>query len=163
MSIAIYKKLKDVFFPERGSNHYSRSAAPVESLLGTHELLSKLASQIESHAGRAPYPHVAQQLRHIAAEKRDSASKIKSIIENLGEQTNPIASEPAPGKNHWERLNFDLQNQMMLDDIVFRLESHAGEIPQLAEILQELKVGQKSHRRSLSHLLAIADPQANQT
>ncbi|MEX0803046.1 MAG: hypothetical protein WD688_06985 [Candidatus Binatia bacterium] len=163
MSIQICKKLKNFFFPEPGHDNYARSAAPVDGLIGAYELISKLVSQIESHASRAPYPHVAQQLRRIAAEKHDSARKIKSIIENLGEQTTPIASEPAPGKNHWERLNFDLQNQMMLDNLLLRLESNAGEIPQLAEILRELKIGQKSHRRSLSNLLALADPQANQT
>jgi len=163
MSIQICKKLKDFFFPDRGNDNYSRSAAPVDSLLGAYELISKLASQIESHAGRAPYPHVAQQLRRIAAEKHDSARRIKSMIEDLGEQMEPIASEPAPGKNHWERLNVDLQNQRMLDNFLLGLDSNAGEIPQLAEILQELKIDQKSHRRSLSNLLALADPQANQT
>lgn len=132
------------------------------SLVVVHELLSKLANQIESHAAAAPYPHIAQALRRVAAEKYANAAKLKTILETLGEKTRSLA-EPKPGKNHWDRLNQDLQDQMAVDDLLLELEIKTGANWEIAQILRDLRISEKSHQRVLSDLMAIADPQATQT
>jgi hypothetical protein len=158
---AISQSLKKFFFPERANDMAVET--PVKALVLAHELLLKLAMQIESHAACAPYPHIAQTLRRLGAEKHDSANKLKDIIESLGERTRPIAGEPKPGKNHWERLNLVLQDQIRLDDYLFSVELRAEETPQIAQIAKDLRIRQKSHRQVLSDLIALADPQATQT
>jgi hypothetical protein len=155
--------LNRFLFPERPNNNYSRADMPARSLIAAHELLSKLANQIESHAAGAPYPQVAQALHNVATEKYASANKLKTIIETLGEKTRFLTGEPKPGKNHWDRLNQDLQDQIAVDDLLLKLELKAGENSETARIVKELRISQKSHQRVLSDLIAIADPQATQT
>ena len=163
MPSAISESLKQFFFPGRANDNYSRVETPAKALVLAHELISKLANQIESHAASAPYPHIAQTLLRVATQKYDSANKLNPIIASLGEKTRSLAGEPKPGKNHWERLNLDLHDQIALDDFVLTLELRAGETSEIAEIIKELRTSQKPHRQILSDLIAIADPQATQT
>jgi hypothetical protein len=162
MPSSISESLKQFFFPERANDNYSRVETPAKALVLAHELLSKLANQIESHATSAPYPQIAQTLHRVATQKYDSANKLKIVIASLGEKTRSLAGEPKPGKNHWERLNLDLHDQITLDDFFLTLELRAGET-EIAEIVKELRTSQKPHRQILSDLVAIADPQATQT
>lgn len=155
--------MKNFFFPDRENYNNSRTETPIEGLALAHELLLKLANQIELHAAGAPYPHIAQTLRRIATQKYDSAKKLKTVIESLGEKPKFPNGDPRPGTNHWERLNLDLQDQIALDDFLFTLELKAGETPEIPQIVQDLRISQKSHRQILSDLIAIADPQATQT
>jgi hypothetical protein len=163
MPSAISESVKNFFFPKRGDHNYSRRETPVKGLALAHELVLQLANQIEVHAAGAPYPHIGRTLHEIATQKCDSAKKLRTVIENLGEKTRSPAGEPKPGKNHWERLNLDLQDQIALDDFLFTLELKAGETPEIAKIAKDVRSSQRSHRRILSDLIAIADPQATQT
>ena len=45
--------------------------------------LSYLAEQIHTHAEMAPYPNIAQQLRQIAIEKRETVNTMKEKISGL--------------------------------------------------------------------------------
>jgi hypothetical protein len=155
--------MKNFFFPDRENDNNSRTETPIEALTLAHELLLKLANQIEGHAAGAPYPHIAQTLRRIATQKYDNAKKLKTIIEGFGGQPESAGGELRPGKNHWERLNLDLQDQIALDDFLFTLELKAGETPEIPQVVRDLRISQKSHRQILSDLIAIADPQATQT
>ena len=163
MPSTISESIKNFFFPERGEDNYSRRDTPMEGLALAYERISKLAKQIEAHAAGAPYPHVRRTLHGIATQKFDSAKNLRIVIEKLGEKPQVPAGEPKTGKNHWERLNLDLQDQIALDDFLFTLELKAGETPEIAKMIGELRSSQRSHRQILLDLIAIADPQANQT
>ncbi|HEU4639672.1 MAG TPA: hypothetical protein VFS84_12510 [Candidatus Binatia bacterium] len=104
-----------------------------------------------------------QALHGIATQKFENAKELRILIEKLGEKPQVPAGEPKTGINHWDRLNLDLQDQIALDDFLFTLELKAGEAPKIAKVLGELRSSQRTHRRLLSDLIAIADPQANQT
>src|SRR5918993_3823698 len=112
MPSAISEFFNRFFFPERPNDNYSGADTPARSLVNVHERLCKLANQIESHAAGAPYPHMAKALHSVAREKYASAVKVKTIIETLGEKTRSLVGESKPGKNHWDRLNLDLQDQV---------------------------------------------------
>ena len=163
MPTAISEALKRFFFPERPNDGDFRADTPAGSLVLTHELLNNLANQIESHAAGAPYPQVAQALHGVAREKYASAAKLKTIIETLGGETRTPAAESKAGKNHWNRLILDLQDQITVDDFLLTMELKAGDNLEIAQIVKELQTSQKKHRVVLSDLIAIADPQANQT
>ena len=163
MPSRIFESIKSFFFPERRDNNHSRRETAVEGLTFAHELILKLAKQIEAHAAGAPYPHMRQTLQGIAIQKFDNAKKLRTLIEKLGEKPRLATGEPKTGKNHWERLNFDLQDQIALDDFLFSLELKAGETPEITQLIQELRNSQRAHRQTVLDLIAIADPQATQT
>src|SRR5262245_61048950 len=77
------KKLEALLLPERTADDGARHLEPVAVLQLVHGRILQLANQIESHAKLAPYPQVAERLRQIADEKRDSGKRLKEIIENL--------------------------------------------------------------------------------
>ena len=159
MPTTTFETIKNFFFPEGSDYNYSL----LGGLALAYERISRLASQIEAHAAGAPYSHIRHARRGIATQKFDNAKELQILIKKLGQKPQVPAGEPKTGINHWERLNLDLQDQIALDDFLFTLELKAGETPEIAKGLRELRSSQRTHRRLLSDLIAIADPQANQT
>ena len=160
----LFKKLEELLLPERRIDDGAQYLEPVDMLRLIHERISQLAQQIESHAELAPYPQVAERLRRIAAEKRDSGNRLKQIIENLHGSVTEGSQRSATGKNHWQRLIRDLEDQKGLDDLLSRYEFIVTrQVPEVADFLRELKTLNEAHRRSLTQLIAVADPQATQT
>jgi hypothetical protein len=160
----LLKKLGQLLLPERTGDNRTREVEPFEALLLVYQRNAQLAEQIESHAELAPYPQVAEQLRQIAAEKRAVGDRLRKIIEDSHGSIKEPAQPQAIGKNHWQRLICDLEDQRKLDDIVGRYEFTL--IPQISggsEFLDELKPIHDRHRQSLTRLIALADPQASQT
>jgi hypothetical protein len=163
MSSKISRFFTDFLFPERSNHNRSDSLTPLKGMLSVHELLLRLAAQLESHAHQAPYPQDAARLRLMASQKHDSALKVKSFIESLGGKTTSFTSDPKSGRNHWQRLSVDLKDQTALDSLLMEMEIRTVEDTRLKPILEDLKRVQTSHRRTLGDLLAVADPQAYQT
>lgn len=160
----LFKKLEELLLPERQSDDGAQYLEPVDVLRLIHQRVSQLAQQIESHAELAPYPQVAERLRRIASEKRDSGNRLKQIIEKLHGAITEGSQPSTTGKNHWQRLIRDLEDQKALDDLLSRYEFIVTrQVPELADFLQELKTIHETHRRSLTQLTAVADPQASQT
>jgi hypothetical protein len=158
------KKLEALLLPERSGDDGARHLEPVAVLQLVHQRILQLANQIESHADLAPYPQVAERLRQIADEKRDSGKRLKGIIENLHGSIREELQLSAAGKNHWRRLIRDLEDQRALDDLLSRYEfTLTRQVPGVAAFLRELEHTHEAHTRSLTQLIAVADPQANQT
>lgn len=135
---------------------------PAEALIHAHRLISQLADQIDAHAAKAPYPHVARQLRQIATEKRDTANWLRIMIENMGERPGRTLADLKLAHNHWQELNLDLKDQIALEDFLLTQESTLRGAAGVAETLKKLRELQKPHRRILTALIGLADPQANQ-
>jgi hypothetical protein len=160
----LLKKLGQLLVPQRMSDNRTRDVEPLEALLLVYQSNARLAEQIESHAELAPYPQVAERLRRIADEKRAVGNRLRKIIEDLHGSIRERVQPLAIGKNHWQRLICDLEDQRKLDDLVGRYEFTL--IPQISggsEFLAELKRIHDRHRQFLTRLIALADPQASQT
>ena len=160
----LLKTLGRLLVPGRVNDNRTRYAEPLEALLLVYQQNGHLAEQIESHAALAPYSQVAERLRQIADEKRDLGNRLRKMIENLHGPIREAAQPPATGKNHWQRLNRDLEDQRALDDLVARYEfTLIPEIPGGSALLDEIKRIHDRHRQSLVRLVVVADPQASQT
>jgi hypothetical protein len=159
----LLKKFGELLLPERMRD--DRDLEPLEALRLIYQENSRLAEQIESHAELAPYPQVAQRLRRIADEKRDIGERLRKIAEDLHGSIRAAAQRPATGKNHWQRLIRDLEDQRALNDLLDQYEFTLipAQIPGGSEFLDEMKRIQDRHGQSLIRLIAVADPQANQT
>ena len=96
-----------------------KSKATVEILKADYHDLRRLAEQISNHAEKAPYPHVTQRLRQIASEKRNSTSILKEKLLSLGGGLEEFPLDLKSGKNHWERMVQDLQDQKALETSFF--------------------------------------------
>jgi hypothetical protein len=160
----LFKKLEELLLPERQAHNGAGYLEPVDALRLIYQQISQLAQQIESHAETAPYPQVAQRLRLIANEKRDIGNRLKQIIEKLHGSLPEQLQFSGTGKNHWQRLIQDLEDQKELDDRLSRYEfALSRQLPEITNFLQELKTMHETHRQSLTQLIAVADPQAAQT
>ena len=160
----LFKKLEELLLPERQTNNGARYLEPVDALRLIYQRIFQLAQQIESHAETAPYPQVAERLRRIANEKWNSGNRLKQIIEKLHGSIPEQLQFSGTGKNHWQRLIRDLEDQKELDDLLSRYEfALSRQLPEITDFLQGLKTMDDSHRQSLTQLIAVADPQAAQT
>jgi len=126
--------------------------------------LAHLARQIKLHADYAPYPFVGERLRQVAAEKEKSLTTLGESIERLGGRATTIDTSVPSGRNHWERLGQDLDDQKQLEGRMVDDAAHlALDAPEHSDLLRQLVAIEKRHEQILADLLAKADPQANQT
>jgi hypothetical protein len=134
----------------------------LEILKASYEDLSRLAQQINNHAEKAPYPHIAKQLRMIVEEKYLSAGLLKKEILKSGSQAEESKSDVKSGNNNWERITRDLEDQRKLESQLLRYAAIlAEEAPEISELLKRIVAEQAPHRTSLLDIVARADPQAN--
>jgi bacterioferritin (cytochrome b1) len=158
------EKLKALFKFKAQGNGTSTTHDPVEILHLSYRDLLRLARQIDAHADQAPYPHVAQLLRRMASEKRQRAETLKEKILSLGGDTGDGDPEIRLGKNHWERINRDIEDQRLLESqFLERGSLLAEDAPEASSLLQQIVTAELSHKEILLDLLARADPQADQT
>ena len=160
----LLRKLQEYLLPERSSDGIAEYAEPVDVLLAVHQRISRLAEQIKSHAELAPYPQTAEQLRQIAQEKHEIGHRLGRLIETVYGLTPNGSLPPVSGKNHWQRLIRDLEDQRDVDNVLARYEfTLIPEVPGIPDFLDRIKILHNRHRKTLIELIALADPQASQT
>ena len=126
--------------------------------------LARLANQLKLHADKAPYPFVGERLRQMAAEKEKSIALLFEGIEQLGARVAKFDASIPSGRNHWERMHQDVEDQKrvearLTDDVSYL----ALEAPEQSRLLRQLVEVERRHKAALLDLLARADPQADQT
>ena len=133
-------------------------------LADNYRELARLANQLKLHAEKAPYPFVGERLREMAAEKEKSIGLLFENIEQLGARVAKFDSSIPSGRNHWERMHHDVEDQKrvearLTDDVSYL----AMEAPEHSQLLRQLVEIERRHKATLLDLLARADPQAEQT
>jgi len=162
--VELLKKMRAIFKPASRENGKPDLLDPVQALRAGYHDLCRLAEQIQSHAERAPYPHVANRLRQIASEKRISAGILREKILNLGAAPEEPKLNLKSGKNHWERMVQDLDDQKALEtDLSERAFRLAEQAPEISDFLRAVVAAQLPHKEALLDLIARADPQADQS
>ena len=164
MFLELLKKLRAILKPPSAGNGKPKLLDPVEILrVNCHDLL-RLAEQIHAHAQTAPYPHVAQSLRQIALEKRKSANILRETIFNLGGRLDEPQLNLKSGKNHWERISQDIEDQRALESRFLQQSVRlAEEAPEISDLLKRIVAAEALHKEILMDLVMRADPQADQT
>ena len=156
----LLKKLRAKLKVGSTENGRSKPVDPSAALRINYRDLLRLAKQIESHAERAPYPHMAEILRQIAREKKASANALEEEIPALQETEVPHLAIRA-GKNHWERMVQDLEDQKVFEEnFLQQADLMAEEQPEISHLLREIVSMQAPHKEKLLDLIARADPQA---
>lgn len=139
-------------------------ADPVSALRASYAEEITLAEQIHAHAEKAPYPQVARQMRRIAEEKRKAAALLKEKLTSFYIRPEEPQREVRSGRNHWERVQQDIEDQRALEARLFSRALHLAETaPEISALLDKVAAQEGSHREELIDLIARADPQASQT
>jgi hypothetical protein len=104
---------------------------------------------------------MAEILRQIAREKKASANALKEKIPALEKTEVPHLAIRA-GKNHWERMVQDLEDQKAFEENFLQLaDLMAEERPEISRLLREIVSTQAPHKEKFLDLIARADPQAH--
>lgn len=160
----LMKKLQIILRPALTKNGTPSAINSVEILRKCYYDLSRLTEQINTHSGKAPYPHVAQQLRQIAVEKRHCVSLLREKIVSLRGELEELPLDLKSGKNHWGRIVQDLEDQKALENsLLERALRLADEAPEISGFLKGIAAEQLPHKEILLDLVARADPQAEQS
>ena len=162
--LELLKGVRGVLKPGAPENGNLQVSDPIEALRRTYHELLRLAEQIRVHAERAPYPHVAARLQQIAIEKRQSANTLREKIRDIGGGWEEPRLDIKSGKNHWERMVRDLEDQRALEtSIVDQALTLVADAPEISNLLRRIAAVQVPHRETLLDLVARADPQATLT
>lgn len=133
-------------------------------LADNYRELARLANQLKLHAKKAPYPFVGERLQQMAAEKEKSIALLFEGIEQLGARVAKFDSSIPSGRNHWERMHQDVEDQKRVEArLVDDISCLALEAPDHSQLLRRLMEVEHRHKAALLDLLARADPQAEQT
>ena len=160
----LWKKLQAIPRPASARNGKPKIPEPEEILRAGYHDIRRLAEQISSHAERAPYPHVAQRLRQISFEKQNITTILKETILSQGRELGEPQLAIRSGKNHWERMVQDLEDEKALENFLLEEAIHlADEAPVIADLLRRVVAEQLPHKEILLDLVARADPQAEQS
>lgn len=164
MILKLLKGVIGVLNPGAPENGNLQVSGPIKALRITYHELLRLADQFQAHAEKAPYPHVAAGLQQIAIEKRQSANTLREKIRDIGGGWEEPRLDIKSGKNHWERMVRDLEDQRALETgIVDQALLLAADAPEISNLLRQIAAAQEPHKETLLDLVARADPQATQT
>jgi len=140
------------------------SVDPAETLKLSAHMLWRLAEQIEAHSAQAPYPQLSTRLREIAFEKQKTVDFLKKELSRLGHDFGQPQRMIQSGKNHWERMGQDVEDQKLLEDnLLVNAARLAESAPEISALLRRIVSEQRSHAGTLLDMLVRADPQAHQT
>ena len=135
----------------------------VAALRSFYHLELRLAEQIKTHAEGAPYPHVAQRLSEVAQEKAKSCEHLQIILQKLGSRADAEQQlQIKGGRNHWERLSKDVQDQAEVERKLRELTFFVDQVPEITSVLNDMLASEVLNRNILVDLLMRADPQAHQ-
>ncbi|MFQ5683812.1 MAG: hypothetical protein ACE5HC_11135 [Candidatus Binatia bacterium] len=162
--VDLFKKLRTNLKTTFVDNRKLRTVDPVCVLKVLCLDLSCLVEQIDAHAGDAPYPHVAQRLRQMALQKQKNVNLISETILRLHGTVEKPSAGIKSGKNHWERIRRDIEDQKAIESNL--LESSAllaEQAPEIGTFLRSILATEARHKEALVDLIMRADPQADQT
>jgi rubrerythrin len=122
-------------------------------------------AQFREHAKRMTYPQFRERLLRIAEEENAHVEWLRKQILNLG---GAIPENPLPvkeGRNPWENLRIDAEEEQRDSiEVLYQIYAVAERInPQIAEGLRRLYEEEKRHRGEFLDMLMRTDPQAFET
>ncbi len=137
----------------------SRVADELETLYAEYRRLER---QLDEHAERAPYPHVAGRLKALLATEEVNAASVAARLAELGRyaETNG-AVVLRDGASNWERLLGTLEDYRSLVRHLGQLKARwHDDRPEDAMLVSGLRDQASRNRSEISDMIARADPHA---
>jgi len=116
--------------------------------------------QFEEHARRMTYLHLRERLLRIAEEEKAHVKWLQDKIQALGGEIPQTTSTVKNGKNNWESLLMDVEEEKrdstsMLEQLYTVVESAN---PEIAAGLRRILEDEKRHREEILDMLLKSDP-----
>jgi len=133
----------------------------LESLREEYVEEARDVAQFTQHAGRMYYPQLWERLLRIAAEERAHVEWLREKILALGGDIPSLLSMPKSGKNSWECLLMDLdEEKRSCEALLERMHTAEPIDPEIAEGLRRMREEEKRHRHEILDMLTKSDPYA---
>ncbi|MBI3303192.1 MAG: ferritin-like domain-containing protein [Deltaproteobacteria bacterium] len=117
--------------------------------------------QFTRHAQRMYYPQFRERLLRIAAEEQAHVQWLREKILALGGDIPQLSFTPKVGKNSWECLLMDLEEEKRCcSNLLQRMHAAEHADPEIAEGLRRMREEEKRHREEILDMLMKSDPYA---
>jgi rubrerythrin len=118
-------------------------------------------AQFTRHAQRMYYPQFRDRLLRIADEEQAHVQWLRDQMLALGGQVPQIAFTPKMGKNSWECLLMDVEEEKRCcSELLARMHMAEHADPEIAEGLRHIREEEKRHREEILDMLMKSDPYA---
>jgi len=119
----------------------------------------KDVTHFRQHAERLYYPHFRERLQRIIAEEQTHVQWLQEKILTLGGDLPTPAGPAKLGKNSWENLRMDLEEEKKdYDELLQGLQTAEHLDPAIAEELRRIRHEERKHREELRDLLQKSEP-----
>jgi rubrerythrin len=119
------------------------------------------AVQFTRHAQRMYYPQFRERLLRIAAEEHTHVLWLREKILALGGNIPEVSFTPKVGKNSWECLLMDVEEEKRCcGDLLQRMHIAEHADPEIAEGLRRMREDEKLHREQIMDMLMKSDAYA---
>ena len=116
-------------------------------------------TQFTQHAERMHYPEFREQLLRIAAQEQAHVTWLRDKILALGGEIPAVSLTPKGGKNAWQALLLDLEEEKRsYADLLEAMHMAEEAYPEIAEGLQRIREEEQQHREELLYLHMKSDP-----
>jgi len=151
----------------KGWQHFLETLQPddrrklVELLCEEYLEEARDVTQFTQHAQRMHYPQFRDRLLRIAAEEQAHVQWLREKILALGGEIPQLSFTPKAGKNSWECLLMDLEEEKRCcGDLLERMYTAEHADPEIAEGLHRMREEEKRHREEIMDMLMKSDPYA---
>jgi hypothetical protein len=132
-------------------------------LRGAYLDARRLGLQLRRHGAQAPYPTLGRELARLAAQAEEQAAVLANELRAVAANTDPAdAAEPRGGRNHWQRLSYDLADLDRLHRRYTEIALHWDvEFPDTVAAIDGLARTTAAMTSSVRSMLARSDPHAD--
>lgn len=134
----------------------------IEVLRADYEEQAQAAAQLTHHAYQMYYPQFRERLLRIADEEQAHVRWLREKILALNGTIPQLTLSPKPGRNSWECLLMDLEEEKQFCHAMLQQIFVADQIdPEIAEGLQRLRKDERRHRTEIEEMLMQSDANAS--
>jgi hypothetical protein len=133
----------------------------VADLLTAYRAEAEHAHHLRQHAERARYPQAALRLRSLADQEDRHAAALRDLLVARGGGVPPIAPDPLPGRNPWERaVAVQQAAQRKRREMLQRLNRWDPEAADAALVMRRIEREDGDAIGLYNDLVMRADPQS---
>lgn len=133
----------------------------VDELVADYRAEAEHAEHLRDHARRARYDQAAEAMRLLAEQEDRHAARLRDLILALGGGVPPIAPDPIPGRNPWERaVAAHKAAQAKRQQILARINAWDPERPDAVAVLRTIEREDADAMSVYDDLVMRADPQS---
>ena len=131
----------------------------VAELIADYRAEAEHAAHLREHAERARYSQAAEAMRALADREDAHAEALRDLILSLGGGVPPIAPEPLPGRNPWERaVAVHEAAQAKRRQLITRINAWDPGQPEVVRVLRAIEREDAAALSAYDDLVMKADP-----